>query len=109
MALVRDISDNIHIVRDYSVPHTTFREDALRWIAQAAQRQEVKVSRIEIEDFELSKNTLAESLSQIGSEDAFVAQHKSSSAVCVSIAGEYDSRPFLLSISLESGVVGLIC
>ena len=109
MPLIRDLSDSIHIIRDYSVPHTTIREDALRWIARAAQCQEIKVNHIEIENSNPARNTQVGSLDQIGGEESFVAQYQVSSSVCVSIAGEYGSRPFLLSVSLESGDVGLIC
>lgn len=109
MPLIRDLSDSIHIIRDYSVPHTTIREDALRWIARAAQCQEIRVDHIEIEDSNPARNTQVGSLDQIGGEKPFVAQHQVSSTACVSIVGEYNSRPFLLSVSLESGDVGLIC
>lgn len=109
MPLIRDLSDSIHIIRDYSVPHTTIREDALRWIARAAQCQEIRVDHIEIEDSNPARNAQVGSLDPIGGEESFVAQYQASSAICVSIAGEYGSRPFLLSVSLESGDVGLIC
>lgn len=109
MPLIRDLSDSIHIIRDYSVPHTTIREDALRWIARAAQCQEIRVDHIEIEDSNPARNAQVGSLDPIGGEESFVAQYQASSAICVSIAGEYGSRSFLLSVSLESGDVGLIC
>lgn len=110
MALVKSISNSTHIMRDYKISHTRTRESALLWIALVLKNQELRIKRLEIDDFKsFHDGTSSIQFHQITEIDKFGNLHKDSSIECVSVIGEYMDKPFVLCVSLDSGVIGLSC
>lgn len=110
MALIKNASNTTHIMRDYKVPHIETRAEALLWIAKVSKNQNICVKHIDLDDFKsFHDGTSSDQILQITEVNMFVDTYKNSPIKCVSIVGEYLSKPFVLSISLDSGVIGLSC
>ena len=110
MALVKSISNSTHVMRDYKIAHTWTRENALLWIALVSKKPEIRVKRIEVDDFlSFDDGSISKQIHQIAEIDKFVNLYKDSSIESVSIVGEYIEKPFVLSVGLDSGIIGLSC
>ena len=108
MALIRESSDTIHVMRDYELPITKSRKGALEWIAMTSQKREIIVKRIELRDFvSYDDGTVSDTLNHIKNTDAFVEAYKNSAIESVSIVGKYGDSSFNLSVNLDSGYIGL--
>ena len=108
MALIKDTSDNTHIMRDYEVSHAKTRKSALEWVALISQKKEICVKRIELRDFvSFDDGTVSDTLSKIEDANAFVESYKDSAIETASIVGKYGDSSFNLSVNLDSGYIGL--
>ncbi len=108
MALIKDTSDNTHIMRDYEVSHAKTRKSTLEWVALVSQKKEICVKRIELRDFvSFDDGTVSDTLSKIEDANAFVESYKDSAIESASIVGKYGNSSFNLSVNLDSGYIGL--
>lgn len=108
MALIKNTSDNTHIMRDYEVSHAKTRKSALEWVALISQKKEICVKRIELRDFvSFDDGTVSDTLSKIENVNAFVDSYKDSAIESASIVGKYGDSSFNLSVNLDSGYIGL--
>lgn len=108
MALIKNTSDNTHIMRDYEVSLTKSRKGALEWIALISQNKEISVKRIELRDFvSFDDGTTSKTLSKIEDTNVFVESYKDSAIESASIVGKYGDSSFNLSVNLDSGYIGL--
>ena len=108
MALIKNTSDNTHIMRDYEVSHAKTRKSALEWVALISQKKEICVKRIELRDFvSFDDGTVSDTLSKIENVNAFVDSYKDSAIESASIVGKYGDSSNNLSVNLDSGYIGL--
>ena len=108
MALIKNTSDNTHIMRDYEVSHAKTRKSALEWVALISQKKEICVKRIELRDFvSFDDGTVSDTLSKIENVNAFVDSYKDSAIESASIVGKYGDSSFNLSVNLDSVYIGL--
>lgn len=110
MTLLKCKENNTHILCDYKLKDIRTRENALYWVACMSKKPDILVKRIEVDDFlSFHDGSISKSIPEISDINSFVNQYKESSVESVSILGTYKKKPFVLSIGLDSGMIGLSC
>lgn len=108
MALIKDISDNTHLIRDYDVAIVKSRKRALEWIALISKKEKISIKRIELKDFEsFDDGTVSDTLSKIEDTNKFIESYANSTIEVVSLVGSYDNSSFNLSVNLDSGYISI--
>lgn len=108
MALIKDRSDNTHIMRNYEVLRAKSRKGALELVAWISQNKEINVKRIELKDFEsFDDGSVSDTLSKIDDTNNFVKSYMNSPIKSAAIVGKYGGSSFDLSVNLNSGYIGL--
>lgn len=108
MTLLKCEENNTHILRDYKLKDIRTRENALYWVACMSKNPDILIKRIEVDDFlSFTDGSISKSIPEISDINSFVNQYKESSVESVSILGTYKKKPFVLSIGLDSGMIGL--
>lgn len=110
MALIKKSDDKTHLTIDYRIPNVTSRGSALRWMAECSQNKSIQVKRIDVDDFRsYHDGSVSTQFEHIKDIDKFVDNYKTSQIVSVSVLGDYRNSPFVLSVSLDTGIIGLSC
>lgn len=108
MTLLKCEENNTHILRDYKLKDIRTRENALYWVACMSKKPDILIKRIEVDDFlSFTDGSISKSIPEISDINSFVNQGKESSVERVSILGTYKKKPFVLSIGLDSVMIGL--
>jgi len=110
MAFVKSNENATHITFDYRICSVYSRESALQWLAKISHETFFKLKRIDVDDFEsYHDGTVSNTLSKIADDDEFVTDFVESEIKSASIIGEFKGNPFVLSVSLDSSLIGLSC
>lgn len=108
MTLLKCEENNTHILRDYKLKDIRTRENALYCVACMSKNPDILIKRIEVDDFlSFTDGSISKSILEISDINSFVNQYKESSVESVSILGTYKKKPFVLSIGLDSVMIGL--
>ena len=108
MALFRKSENERYLDIDYKIDAVFSRRTALQWLVLTAVNKAISVERIDVDDFKsFHDGTISTQYTCIANPVEFVDAYECSSIVSVSIIGFFSGYRFVLSVSLDSGIIGL--